>query len=76
MIAELLFDNLIDSQDILVSDLLFLAVEHLRLEFLDIIVDLIRCGLDACRRCVNIVDLNIYTWFKRINSLVKTVYRL
>ena len=61
MVAELLFDDLINPQDVLVSDLLFLAVKHLGLEFLDVFVDPVRCCLDIGCRCIDIIDLHVHT---------------
>ena len=61
MVAELLFDDLINPQDVLVSDLLFLAMKHLGLEFLDVFVDPVRCCLDIGCRCIDIIDLHVHT---------------
>ena len=76
MVAELLLYNLVNSQDVLMSDLAFLAVHKVVFEPLNILVDSIGCCLNISGRSADITDLYINSGFKRVDSLIQAVNRL
>ena len=51
----------ITEHDIFMGDLLFFTMEHIRFEFLNVFVNLVSGCLNACSRCIYIVDLYIYS---------------
>ena len=73
VIAKLLLDYLIQTDDIFMGDLLFLALHQVVPELLNLLVNL-TCGcLNALCCRVNISDMNIYLAFKAVHRRVELV---
>lgn len=67
MVAELLLYNLVNSQDVLMSDLAFLAVHKVVFEPLNILVDSIGCCLNIS---VEVLTSLTFTSTRDLNELI------